>query len=175
MYEMESKQGFNFPSLRFEFFEKENILAIGLDDGCLAIFDLKSKLKKSNFDKKDPILFLDWDHHSPDYLLLGHKNGEILLVDSDKMVLLQAFEKMATGIIFIICFPNNNIKFLIGISALAWIKGIPGGFLTTTEKLSTLKIWSVSGRFFFFNFKFFILLLTKSPTFNFKNRIPTNS
>lgn len=87
-------------------------MAIGLDDGCLAIFDLKSKTKKSNFDKKDPILFLDWDHHSPDYLLLGHKNGEILLVDSDKMVLLQAFEKMATGIIFIIfSFPKLNFKF----------------------------------------------------------------
>lgn len=132
----------------FENFEKENILAIGLDDGCLVICDVKGKIKKSNFEKKDAILILDWDHHSPDYLLLGHKNGEILLVDSDKMVLLQAFEKMATGLIF---SKKTNIlkKFQLGISALAWIKGIPGGFLTTTEKLSTLKIWSVSGRFVF--------------------------
>ena len=148
-------------------------MAIGLDDGYLAICDVKNKIKKSNFDKKDPILFLDWDHHSPNYLLLGHKNGEILLVDTDKMVLLQAFEKMATGILSF--YRKTNIKFSIGISALAWIKGIPGGFLTTTEKLSTLKIWSVSGRYFFLNFNFFISFLTKSPTFNFKNRIPTNS
>jgi len=59
---------------------------------------VKGKNRKSNFDRKDAINCLDWDPHSPNYLLLGHKNGEILLIDSEKMVQLQSFEKLNSGL-----------------------------------------------------------------------------
>lgn len=73
-------------------------MAIGCNDGVLMICNIKGKNQKSNFERKDAILFLDWDNHSPNYLLIGHKNGEIMLVDSEKMSLLQSFEKMNSGI-----------------------------------------------------------------------------
>lgn len=70
---------------------------MGCDDGRIEICDLKGKVQKSNFDRKTAIVCMDWDNHSPIYLLVGHKTGEILLIDTEKMVILQAFEKMASG------------------------------------------------------------------------------
>ena len=72
-------------------------MACGCNDGTLLICDIKGKNQKNNFERKDPILCLDWDNHSHNYLLLGHKNGEILLVDTEKMILLQYFEKNNSG------------------------------------------------------------------------------
>jgi len=80
---------------------KENILAIGCDDGTLIICEIKGRNKRNNFEKKNAIICLDWDNHSPDYILIGHKNGEIFLIDSEKMTLLQTFEKITTGFFFI--------------------------------------------------------------------------
>lgn len=77
-------------------------MAIGCNDGSLLIFDAKSKMKKSISQKKGAIICLDWDNHSPNYLLIGYLSGEIYLIDTDKMIIMQEFEKINIGKLFVI-------------------------------------------------------------------------
>ena len=67
-------------------------------------------MKKSRSDKKGAIICLDWDNHSPNYLLIGHLSGEIFLIDTEKMIIMQEFEKINTGK-FLVMFSLNYIKF----------------------------------------------------------------
>lgn len=34
----------------------------------------------------------------------------------------------------------------IGITCISWLKHVPGGFVTCNDKISALKIWSVSNK-----------------------------
>lgn len=41
----------------------------------------------------------------------------------------------------------NSFKVIsLGINTISWIQGIPGGFVTSSEKIAILKLWSVNSK-----------------------------
>ena len=71
-----------------------------------------------------------WDPLSDGYLLAGMVSGAMHMYDVDSKQSLQTFEQ-------------NTIA---GLTMIAWIPGVPGDFVTATDKTGVLRVWNVSQR-----------------------------
>ena len=74
-----------------------------------------------------------WDQLSQNYFIAVWVDGTFSLFDSETEKEMQAFDKQSAGI-----------------SSLVWMKSIPGGFLTSNQKIAAIKLWTVSNKSFSF-------------------------
>lgn len=130
----------NFESniVKFRFHPKNLKLAFGHDDGSMSIIYLNNKKPKKHIlrdeniednDELDPILALEWDVLSNDYILVASKLSGLRLLDSEKDLCISTFQ-----------LPSKAIH----IRTLAWITDAPGLFLTGDSNSGILRIWNVS-------------------------------
>lgn len=75
------------------------------------------------------VFLTKWDQLSPNYFIAVWADGTLSLFDSESEKEMQTFDKQSAGI-----------------SSLVWIKSIPGGFVTSNEKIAAIKLWTVSSR-----------------------------
>ena len=105
--------------------------ALGCNEGGALVCDMshdnvkKLDLPKQSVGSED----IQWDPLSDKYLLIAFKDGSLALFDAETAQVLQAFDKISTGI-----------------KSMAWNKSSPGEFFTVTDKIAALKIWNVSKR-----------------------------
>ena len=137
------------------------IFALGCGDGRVMIMGTKkgksTKLAAKNVGVED----IQWDPNSPNYLLASWKDGSMSLFDYESEKEMMSFERQGSGTLKLIMLPHLLFffslssclfSFLIliicnlGITAIAWIKSIPGGFVTCNEKAAAIKIWNVANK-----------------------------
>nr|KAI8756432.1 WD repeat-containing protein 17-like [Biomphalaria glabrata] len=118
--------------------EKHACLAFGHENGTLSVLEIGSKSLKHLFKPEDsgeyeensnPIITLEWDPLSNDYLLICNKLEGVRLVDISSQRLIMQFQ-----------LPSAASQ----VQTLAWIKNAPGMFVTGDFKGGILRVWSVS-------------------------------
>ena len=72
-----------------------------------------------------------FDPLSDNYLLVGFRSGLLHMYDVDTRQPIQTFDKAGVG---------------LGLQSLAWVPGVPGDFVSVTERTGLLRVWNVSGR-----------------------------
>eukprot|EP00741_Cyanophora_paradoxa_P001368 tig00000480_g1324.t1 len=110
--------------------KKANVVLAGTAEGTLALWDGQAnKLKKGLFkrEQEDPVVDLQWDPLSDYYAVVAYKSGSMALYDLQGEQTLFEFE------------PQNG-----GIRSVAWIPGVPGGFVTAADKVGVIRTWSAS-------------------------------
>ena len=90
---------------------------------------VKKKTTKIQVKDKPSVFLTKWDQLSQNYFIVVWSDGTFSLFDSESEKEMQTFDKQSAGI-----------------SALVWIKSIPGGFVTSNEKIAAIKLWTVSSR-----------------------------
>lgn len=103
------------------------------EDGYVITYNLATKketvLEPKDEEAKPRVSDIQWDIVSANYLLVSWVDGTMSLFDTENSTEMQTFDSQTNGI-----------------SSILWIKGHPGGFMTTTEKLPAIKIWNVSNK-----------------------------
>ena len=91
----------------------------------------KEKAQKIDYkhESGSGIVDAQWDPNSSTYLLVAWKDGSMSLLDADKEAEMQSFDRQGAGV-----------------TCIAWLKSVPGGFVTCNDKISALKIWNVSNK-----------------------------
>ncbi|KAH9519882.1 WD repeat-containing protein 17 [Bulinus truncatus] len=118
--------------------EKHTSLAFGHEDGSISVLEIGSKGQKHLFKPEydndddqisDPVVTLEWDPLSNDYLLICNKLRGVRLVDVPNQRLIMLFQ-----------LPSAASQ----VQTMAWIKNAPGMFITGDFKGGILRVWSVS-------------------------------
>lgn len=104
---------------------------MGKQDGSISIYNiLKKKTSKIVIKEKPSVVLVKWDLLSSNYFIAVWNDGTFSLFDSESEKEMQSFDRQNAGI-----------------SSLNWLKSIPGGFLTSNEKIAAIKLWTVSSKF----------------------------
>ena len=94
----------------------------------------KKKTSKFNIKDKPSVQLVKWDQLSQNYFIAVWIDGTLSLFDSESEKEYQKFDKQSAGI-----------------SSLVWMKSIPGGFITSNEKIAAIKLWTVSNKYIIIN------------------------
>ena len=78
--------------------------------------------------KGEPLVDVQWDPLSDAYLLVGCATGTLHMYDVESRQPLQTFDQER------------------GLTSLAWMPGVPGDFVTASDKTGVLRVWNVSQR-----------------------------
>ncbi|XP_059144021.1 WD repeat-containing protein 17-like [Physella acuta] len=119
--------------------EKHSCLAFGHEDGSVSVLEIGSKAIKHIFKPEiseeevaaDPIIALEWDPLSNDYLLLCNLVHGVRLVDVPNQQQIMLFHLPSTA---------------SQVQTFSWIKNAPGMFVTGDFKGGILRVWSVSNQ-----------------------------
>uniref|UniRef100_A0A2K6S6R2 WD repeat domain 17 n=1 Tax=Saimiri boliviensis boliviensis TaxID=39432 RepID=A0A2K6S6R2_SAIBB len=116
---------------------KKGKVAFGHIDGSLSIFQPGNKNQKhvlrpeslEGTDEEDPVMALEWDPLSTDYLLVVNLHYGIRLVDSESLSCITTFHLPSAA---------------ASVQCLAWVPSAPGMFVTGDSQVGVLRIWNVS-------------------------------
>lgn len=112
-------------------------LVFGHNDGSISVINPRQKAFKhyfrpepyEDYDEEDPVISLEWDPLSVDYLLVANTQGSLRLIDTDSMTIIMNFK-----------LPSSATK----IHTLSWVSSAPGVFVTGDSQGGILRIWNVS-------------------------------
>lgn len=98
-------------------------LVFGHNDGSISVINPRQKAFKhyfrpepyEDYDEEDPVISLEWDPLSVDYLLVANTQGSLRLIDTDSMTIIMNFK-----------LPSSATK----IHTLSWVSSAPGVFVT---------------------------------------------
>ncbi|XP_071786517.1 WD repeat-containing protein 17-like [Asterias amurensis] len=131
-------QGFSSDIHKFRWHHKKvGKVVFGHADGSLSFFNAGNKSYKhvlrpdstDGSDEDDPVIDLEWDHLSDDYLLIANLRCGVRMVDSESRMCFMKFE-----------MPNA----IAAVKTLAWVPSAPGMFVTGDSNGGVLRLWSVS-------------------------------
>ncbi|XP_032610433.1 WD repeat-containing protein 17 isoform X5 [Hylobates moloch] len=116
---------------------KKGKVVFGHIDGSLSILHPGNKNQKhvlrpeslEGTDEEDPVMALEWDPLSTDYLLVVNLHYGIRLVDSESLSCITTF---------------NLPSAAASVQCLAWVPSAPGMFITGDSQVGVLRIWNVS-------------------------------
>ncbi|KAL4230509.1 Anaphase-promoting complex subunit 4 WD40 domain [Mactra antiquata] len=119
--------------------KKTEKLAYGHKDGTVSFGTLGSKTIRhvlkpvydddDDDDIKDPVVAVEWDPLSVDYILICNLQSGIRLVDSTSQTCITSFY-----------LPSSATQ----VKTLSWINGAPGMFITGDALSGILRVWNVS-------------------------------
>ena len=101
--------------------------ALAFDSGLLLVLT-NGAVTLDAAHKRDPISDAQWDPLSDGYLLVGFSSGTLHMYDVESKAQLQTFDKQP------------------GLTMIAWMPGVPGDFVTASDKAGVLRVWNVSHR-----------------------------
>ncbi|XP_012945972.1 WD repeat-containing protein 17, partial [Aplysia californica] len=124
--------------------QRHNQIAFGHEDGSVSILEIDfkklpgSKAAKHLFrpeavsesvEDTDPVVALEWDPLSTDYLLVCNHRAGVRLLDVPTQTTIMDFQ-----------LPSAASR----VQTMSWVKNAPGMFLTGDYKGGILRVWSVS-------------------------------
>lgn len=106
-------------------------LVFGHNDGSISVINPRQKAFKhyfrpepyEDYDEEDPVISLEWDPLSVDYLLVANTQGSLRLIDTDSMTIIMNFK-----------LPSSATK----IHTLSWVSSAPGVFVTGGKVFLTI-------------------------------------
>ncbi|KAK3100008.1 hypothetical protein FSP39_013425 [Pinctada imbricata] len=133
------KEAASFPSnvCQIRWHPKNNSkVALGHMDGSVSVCVIGGKSHKCQFrhedledDEEDPVMALEWDPLSHDYLMMCTTTSPTRLVDTNSLTVITKYQ-----------LPSAATK----VHTLAWISGAPGMFITGDVRSGILRVWNVS-------------------------------
>lgn len=102
---------------------------LGFDTGLVHVLT-SGRCTMDVLHKGEVVADAQWDPLSEAYLLVGFTSGEMHLYDVEAAQAVQTFDTPSGG----------------GLRSLAWVPGVPGDFVTATDKGGVLRMWNVSLR-----------------------------
>ncbi|XP_072040937.1 WD repeat-containing protein 17-like [Amphiura filiformis] len=117
--------------------QKHSKLVVGHVDGSLSFFCPGQRCYKHTLkpdvgegsDEEDPVVALEWDPLSVDYLLVANQSYGVRMIDSDSRNTITTFVLPSTA---------------ASIRTLAWVPTAPGMFITGDSNSGVLRLWNVS-------------------------------
>ena len=106
-----------------------NRYALAFDSGLLLVLH-EGGVLMDTLHKGEQLADCQWDPLSDTYLLVGCASGLLHMYDVESKQPLQTFDRMPGG----------------GLAMIAWLPGVPGDFLTASDKTGVLRVWNVSNR-----------------------------
>ncbi|XP_072171647.1 WD repeat-containing protein 17-like [Diadema setosum] len=112
-------------------------LVTGHVNGSLSFFSVGHKCAKhvlrpevaAEYDEDDPVVGLEWDPLSVDYLLVINDQGGIRMVDSEALSVVMTFVLPSTA---------------TSVCTMAWVPTAPGMFVSGDAHQGVLRLWNVS-------------------------------
>ncbi|XP_064637319.1 WD repeat-containing protein 17-like isoform X2 [Lineus longissimus] len=112
-------------------------VAFGHMDGTLSVFMQGQKCRRHVFrpesledsDEDDPVLDIEWDPLSTDYILTANTYTGVRMIDTDSMTVIMTFQTPSVAAL---------------INTIAWISTAPGMFLTGDRQSGIMRLWNVS-------------------------------
>ncbi|CAG5133469.1 unnamed protein product, partial [Candidula unifasciata] len=117
---------------------KTSQVAVGHENGSVSFVQMGEKVQKhvfkpdpatDNDNLSDPVVVLEWDPLSTDYLLICNRLEGIQLVDVPNLKTIMLFQLPSAA---------SNVQ------TLTWVKSAAGMFVTGDSKGGILRIWNVS-------------------------------
>ncbi|XP_028402254.1 WD repeat-containing protein 17-like [Dendronephthya gigantea] len=112
-------------------------LAFGHVDGSISILWTQEKIDRHNLKPEseegatedDPVISLQWDSLSSDYLLVTNLNHGIRLIDTENMFVIMKFQS-----------PSAVSR----VNSVVWVPSGPGMFVSGDAQSGVLRVWNVS-------------------------------
>ena len=125
---------------------------MGKTDGSVVVHSLESGSNSSKMKTElcakstnpNSVEDLQWDPLSTDYLLVGWKDGTMVMYDVSSEHEVVRFDKQNDGWQSISLFKLTS--YFKGLKCILWLPNQPGCFVTAGDKTGIMKTWTVSQR-----------------------------